>query len=175
MSQTLFGRKPMIRRVALILALLMLVIGIALPAGASPPQELNFELHIVYADIPSLDGAGTWSATGLFNGSGTATETYHTGGWDGCFRTSHTTSVLTGPTAEDTITVRSQIVRIDAAPGCDPFTAEANWVILDATGIYEGLHGQGNGGTVSGHLDFNAGGPDLVVDSVLTGGRGHQD
>lgn len=173
MLRTPTGRKPTIRRATLILALLMLVSSIALPASASPPQELNFELHITYADVPTLVGAGTWSATGILNESGTATETYHNSGWDGCFRTTHTTTLLTGPTPEDTITIRSQIVRVDAAPGCDPFTAEANWVILSATGIYDGLHGQGNGGTVSGYLDFNAGGPDLVVDSHLDGGRGH--
>lgn len=173
MSHNMLGRKPSIQRVALILALLMLVSGTALPASASPPQELNFELHITYADIPTLVGAGTWSATGLLNESGTAAEIYHHSGWDGCFRTSHLTTLLTGPTAEDTITILSQIVRVDAAPGCDPFNAESNWVILSATGIYAGLHGQGNGGTVSGYLDFNSGGPDLVVDSYLDEGRGH--
>lgn len=175
MSRSMTRRRPKSRQIALILALLMLVSSIALPASASSPQELNFELHITYADVPTLVGAGTWSVTGFLNASGTATETYHNGGWDGCFRTSHLTTLLTGPTPDDTITIRSQIVRIDAAPGCDPFAAEANWVILSATGIYDGLHGQGNSGTVSGYLDFNAGGPDLVVDSYLDEGQGHFD
>lgn len=81
------------------------------------------------------------------------------------------TSVLTGANPEDTITIRMQIVRVEAEPYCATFSAEGNWVILSATGAYAGLHGRGKA-AISGGLQPGQVGLDLVVHSELLG-RGH--
>jgi hypothetical protein len=129
----------------------LLLCSFALPASASPPQDLSFIFDVTYSPIPTDKGFGSWSSAGLFTGSGDVHETYVVGGWDNCWTTIHTTSVLTGPTPEDTITVRMQVVRIEEGPSlpsplpplCSAITAKGNWTILSATGIYAGLNGQG--------------------------------
>ncbi|HMQ29740.1 MAG TPA: hypothetical protein PKD53_03390 [Chloroflexaceae bacterium] len=108
---------------------------------------------MTYSPIPTDKGSGSWSSEGLLTGSGDIHETYVVGGFDNCWTTIHTTSVLTGPTPEDTITVRIQVVRVDEGPPLEPspplpplcstITAEGNWATLSATGIYAGLRGQG--------------------------------
>ena len=66
-----------------------------------------------------------------------------------------------------------QTVRVEAEPGCATFSAEGNWVILSATGIYAGLVGQGvamiSGGVAPGQEE---GAFDFTVSSVLLG-QGH--
>jgi hypothetical protein len=153
----------------------MLLSSIALPASATPPEALNFSLDITYYNVPTSHGSGTWISTGLVQGSGAVEETYHSSGWDGCWRTVHVTSVLTGPSPEDTITLRMQTVRVQAEPGCATFTAEGNWVILSATGIYAGLHGRGGSATISGGVEPGPGNTfNFVVHSEMEG-RGQFD
>lgn len=179
MSTQIAGRKSKMSRVGLTLALILLLSSFALPAAASPPQDLSFTFDVTYSPIPTDEGFGNWSSGGLFSGSGDVYETYVVGGFDNCWKTIHTTSVLTGPTPEDTITVRMQVVRIEEGaplpdplpPLCSTITAEGNWAILSATGIYAGLRGQGQA-TVSGEFQLGPGYLELHVNSELQG-RGH--
>ena len=74
--------------------------------------------------------------------------------------------------SQDAITIRLQTVRVQAAPYCNTFTAEGNWVILSATGIYAGLNGQGQA-TISGSVQLGQGDAlNFVVHSELHG-QGH--
>ncbi len=174
------GRKSAFHRVAVLAALLALLCGAALPAAASPPQDLSFTFDVTYSPIPTSVGLGAWSSGGLLSGAGDIRETYVVGGFDNCWKTIHTTSVLTGPTPDDTITVRMQVVRIVEGPPlpdplpplCSTITAEGNWTILSATGVYAGLRGQGQA-TISTLFVPNPGGfLELFVHSDLDG-RGH--
>ncbi|MBP8291451.1 MAG: hypothetical protein KAX65_01685 [Caldilineaceae bacterium] len=174
MSTKIAGRKSKLSRVGFTLALILLLSSFALPGNAAPSQDLSFHIQVTYYAInvsPTYEGFGTWSSTGLFTDAGDIYETEHSSGWDGCWRAAHTTSVLTGANPEDTITIRTQIVRVEAEPYCATFLAEGNWVILSATGAYAGLHGQGNA-AISGGLQPGQVGFDLVVHSELQG-RGH--
>ena len=168
------GRKSKLSRIGFILALILLLSSFALPVAASPPQDLSFTFDVTYYAInvsPTYEGIGAWSSTGLFTDAGDIYETEHSSGWDGCWRAVHTTSVLTGANPEDTITIRTQIVRVEAEPYCATFSAEGNWVILSATGAYAGLHGQGKA-AISGSLQPDQVDLDLVVHSELQG-HGH--
>lgn len=172
-------RKPRPRRVAVLCTLLLLLFSFAVPASASPPQDLSFTFDVTYSPIPTSVGLGAWSSTGLLTGAGDIVETYVVGGFDNCWQTIHTTSVLTGPTPADTITVRMQVVRLDAGPPlpppfpplCETMTAEGNWTILSATGIYAGLRGQGQA-TISTVFLPGPGFLELHVHSELQG-SGH--
>lgn len=157
--------------------LLVLLLGLFFQhAYGGPPQDLSFTFDVTYSPIPTDEGIGDWSSGGLFSGSGDVYETYVVGGFDNCWTTIHTTSVLTGPTPEDTITIRMQVVRIDEGPPlppplpplCSTITAEGNWVILSATGIYAGLRGQGQA-TISTVFQPGPGFLELHVHSELQG------
>lgn len=174
MSHLTTGRKSKMFRIGLALALILLLSSIAMPTGATSPESLEFIFDVTYHDIPTLLGSGNWSSSGLLAGSGYLIETYHDSGWDpeGCWRTVHPTSVLAGPTPQDTITISMQTIRVQAEPWCSTFTAEGNWVILSATGIYAGLHGQGQA-LISGGVEPGQGDTlDIVVHSELHG-QGH--
>ncbi len=168
------GRKSQLRRVAVLGTLLLLLCSFALPASASPPQDLSFTfVDVTYAPIPIYEGYGSWSSGGLISGSGDLYETIVVGGFDDCPKTVHTTTVLTGPTPADTITIRQQVVRRVScfSPG-SPGTAAGNWVIVSATGEYAGLRGQGQLTTTT-EVQFIPGvGPALIVNMELQG-RGH--
>jgi hypothetical protein len=172
-------RTPRLRRVAVLCTLLLLLVSFALPASAAPPQDLSFTFDVTYAPIPTDQGVGAWSSAGVLAGAGDIAETYVVGGFDNCWTTIHTTSVLTGPTPEDTITVRMQVVRIEAGlplpppfpPLCETMTAEGNWTILSATGAYAGLRGQGQA-TISTVFLPGPGYLELHVHSELQG-SGH--
>lgn len=177
MSRITNEKKFWLYRVGVFCSLLLLLSGFALPVSASPPQDLSFTFDVTYSPIPTGEGFGSWSSGGAFSGSGNVYETYVVGGFDNCWKTIHTTSVLTGPTPEDTITVRMQVVRIEEEPPlppplpplCSTITAEGNWAILSATGIYTGLHGQGQA-TISTEFLPNPGGfLELFVHSELQG------
>lgn len=171
----MFSRKSRLFHLGFVLTLL-LVSSIPMLAGATAPEDLHFDLDVIYHDVPTQYGSGSWSSDGLLAGSGEVAETFHDSGWnpERCWRTVHPTSVLTGPTPQDTITIRMQTIRVHAAPWCATFTAEGNWVVLSATGIYAGLHGQGQA-TISGHMEPGPGGTiDFLVHSDLQG-QGHFD
>jgi hypothetical protein len=167
------GRKSQLRRVTVLGTLLLLLCSFALPASAAPPQDLSFTFDVTYAPIPIYEGSGSWSSGGLISGSGDLYESVVVGGFDGCPKTVHITTVLTGPTPADSVTVRQQHIRRAecSSPG-SPGTYEGNWVIVSATGDYAGLRGQGQL-TATTEVQFISGvGPALVVHTVLQG-RGH--
>ncbi len=157
--------------------LLLLLCSFAPPASASSPQDLSFTFDVTYSPIPTGQGFGSWSSGGLFSGAGDVDETYVVGGFDNCWKTIHTTSVLTGPTPDDTITVRMQVVRIEEGPPlpaplpplCSTITAEGNWTILSATGIYAGLRGQGQATIATEFVPDPGGFLELFVHSELDG------
>lgn len=173
------GRKSRLHRITLLGVLLLLLCSGALPASASPPEDLSFTFDVIYSPIPTSVGLGVWSSTGLLTGVGDIYEIYVVGGFDNCWQTIHTTSVLTGPTPADTITIRMQVVRLEAGPPlppplpplCETMTAEGNWTILSATGAYAGLRGQGQA-TISTVFLPGPGYLELHVHSELQGG-GH--
>lgn len=180
MNHIVNGKRPISHRATVLCTLLFLLGSFALPAGAAPPQDLSFTFDVTYSPIPTDVGSGSWSSEGLVTGFGDIHETYVVGGWDNCWTTIHTTSVLTGPTPEDTITVRMQVTRIEEGPPlppplpplCSTITAEGNWTILSASGIYAGLRGQGKA-TISTEFLPNPGGfLELFVHSELEG-SGH--
>jgi hypothetical protein len=175
-------KKFWLYRVGVLCALQLLIFSFALPVSASPPQDLSFTFDVTYSPIPTGEGFGRWSSGGAFSGVGDIYETYVVGGFDNCWKTIHTTSVLTGPTLEDTITIHMQVIRIEEEPPlppplpplCSTIIAEGNWVVLSATGIYAGLHGQGQA-TISTEFLPNPGGfLELFVHSELQG-RGDID
>ncbi len=174
------GRKSRLHRAVVLCTLLLLLCSFALPASASPPQDLSFTFDVTYSPIPTSVGLGDWSSGGLLSGDGDIYETYVVGGFGNCWKTIHTTSVLTGPTPDDTITVRMQVVRIEEGPPlpdplpplCSTITAEGDWTILSATGVYAGLRGQGQA-TIATEFVPNPGGfLELFVHSELQG-QGH--
>ena len=169
------GRKSQLFQVGVLLALLLALSSFALPARAAPPESLEFIFDVTYYNVPTLLGSGNWSSSGPLAGSGELAETYHDSGWDpeGCWRTVHPTSILAGPTPQDTITIHMQTVRVQAEPGCATFSAEGNWVILSATGIYAGLRGRGQATISGGGVQPGQGDTlDFVVHSELLG-QGH--
>ncbi len=134
---------------------LVLVVLLALanqPARATPPQDLplEFDVDLIFR-IGNFTGTGSWQElTGLQASGYASQEATHAGytenGW--FLRTAHSTATLCSnggancADAEDTITIRSQILDIDLVP-FGPFSGDGMWVITGASGIYEGLHGNG--------------------------------
>lgn len=144
-------RRVTVRALILLTLVFTLFAGV-LPASASPPQPVCFDV------VAGLGGGpGTWSATGLVESSGTATFAPFLAGWDpalGMPATVHDRFVLAGE--QGTITFQGQgksalVVDHDGnlVPGY-----EVTWVILSGTGAYSNLRGQGDG---YGWPDFASG------------------
>ena len=74
MSNATSGRKSNLYRVGLILALLLALSSIVMPVGATPPEDVHFDISVTYYNLPTDVGTGTWSASGLFAGSGDAVQ-----------------------------------------------------------------------------------------------------
>jgi hypothetical protein len=173
---SLNSHKPILVRVVTILILLLVIMGIALPASATSPEKLNFTFtDVTYYDLPADTGYGTWSASGLFTAAGSNVEDPNHSGWDpdGCWRAVHSVDTLTDGATGGTITIRSQVTKIAGATYCASFSAEVHWVIVSGTGAYANLHGQGDG-TASGYLEFTDTGLNYVLTYQLLG-DGHFD
>ena len=161
------GRKPNHIRIVVI-AVLLLVLGvIALPAGATPPEDLTFETNLAF-QLGNYTATGSWSAYDLLDASGVVIKyDQHAGyndiGW--FIRNIHSTVTLCSGVvdscdgAEDTITIRAHIDNIDLVP-FGPASGSGTWTIIDTTGAYEGLHGKGTATFVG---DFY---PDCPVETV---------
>ncbi len=113
------------------------------PAGATPPEDLNFTVEIIYAVPSSSTTFGSWESSGILEKSGGIYESISFAGWneDTWFvRNLHTTLLLSD--ARGTITLNVQSHEVEFEPfGLAEFTG--SWVIVDGTGDYAGLHGQG--------------------------------
>jgi hypothetical protein len=148
-------------------ALLLLLFSMALPARATPPQELNFAVETTY-DVrqgpPSV--SGVWTATGLINSSGDAWIDHINAGWNDAgfwLRNVHTTEVYTDD--QGSITLEAHITNIS---GLNPFSGDGRWVIKSGTGAYANLHGVG---TVSVYGEMTSF-PNLIVTATYSG-TGH--
>lgn len=127
------------------LVLLSILAVFAGPAAAEPPREvITFEhLKITYAlgNLTSVNGE--WdSPEGIFQGSGTAVQNAEHAGWPGGgwqFQNATLTTTLTDDFG--TVTIKDQVTGL-TWDGFDS-SAYGQWVIMDATGAYEGLHGVG--------------------------------
>ena len=169
------GRKPKIRRSALVLALLMLLSSIAMPASATPPEDLQFTIQVTYAlgNFTTVDG--DWSSAGLFVSAGDALQTAHHAGWPGNgwqFQTAHFTTTLSD--GNGTIAIEDQSTQIDWT-GYDS-TGSGHWVIKHGTGAYARLHGVGAStweATFYGSCpDMSVTGPCIIIEMQLAG-SGH--
>jgi len=121
---------------------------VALPAGAPPPEELEITAIITF-DIFSgtMHGTGTWEALeGLIVSSGAAEEDASHAGWPPgyIFKTAHNTE--TWVDGYDSITIQTQ-VNVDewTINGFNDvhFVGSGQWVIKSGDGAYENLKGQG--------------------------------
>jgi len=150
MSTFTEGRKPALIRVVVLLALIVALGAVAMPAGATAPEAVCFDV------VAGLGGTpGTWSATGLVNSSGTAEFDPFTAGWDeelGQPATVHDRFVATDDYGSITFQAQGHSALVvnengDTVPGY-----EATWVIISGTGDYADLHGQGDG---YAYIDWN--------------------
>ena len=142
---TISVRKYNFIRISFLILLLLTVIVIAMPAGASPrDQVITFDPIVITYSLGNFTSvAGHWDATeGLFEGSGSAAQSVRHSGWPGNgwqFRNAHVLTILSD--GSGTVTIQDQTTGIDWA-GPD-FSANGRWVIKDGTGSYAGIHGNG--------------------------------
>lgn len=143
MYRLLEGRKATLVRAVLLLALVAALGVAAMPAGATPPETVCFDV------VAGLGGTpGTWSATGLVESSGTAEFDPFVAGWDeelGQPATVHDRFVATDEHGSITFQGQAHSALVvkeggDTVPGW-----LLTWVIIDGTGAYADLHGQGDG------------------------------
>jgi hypothetical protein len=123
------------------------------PAAANPPEPQQFETigHLT----GSNSAAGTWTATGLVDGTGTYTETFSLTNDN---HTIHGQKVLVSPAGTIVLDIRNIVVMEDK---CTASFKAGSWQIADATGAYAGLKGGGEPGT-TGSADLCAGTVDVV-------------
>lgn len=162
------------------LLLFLLSAALVLPVSATPPDELNFTVEVIYAVPSSSTTFGAWEAAGILESSGGVYENVFFAGWneDNWFvRNLHTTLLLSD--AQGTIMIEAQSHEVEFEPfGAAEFTG--TWVIVDGTGNYAGLHGRGTL-DLSGMFywscpanDYAVTGPCLVEARTYTG-QGHFD
>lgn len=135
--------------VSLIVLTVAAVVHVA-PASAAPPAQVTFVAHMVRG-CPQSDSC-TFTASGAITDSGTVNTTLlHAGALNS--RVTGTAQYLRTFVGEQgTITIRLQ-TRLEMTSV--PWVAEetAVWIVVDATGAYAGLRGQGTG---TGARDFLA-------------------
>lgn len=163
------------------LVLLMILAVFAVPAGAEPPsQVITFDqLEITYAlgNFTSVDGE--WSSPeGIFQGSGTAVQSAKHAGWPGNgwqFLNGQLITTLSDDVG--TVTIKDQVTGI-TWDGFDS-TSSGRWVIMDATGAYEGLHGVGTSYLEESKFHFVCPDPNVegrcIINKTILNGLGHFD
>ncbi len=105
----------------------------AAQAAATPPESQTFVMTGQLTGPTSV--AGTWTSTGLVDGSGTYTETVRFAG-----RSIHVEKVLRS--AGGTIELRGRGV-VEWVDACTARFRAGTWRISDATGAYADLRGGG--------------------------------
>lgn len=137
------ARRPTVIRVAGLLALMVALAVLVLPAGATTPEAVCFDV------VAGLGGTpGTWSATGVVNSGGTAEFDPFVAGWDdelGEPATVHDRFVATDDYGTITFQGQAHSALVVNADGDTIPGWLLNWVIIDGTGAYADLHGQGGG------------------------------
>jgi hypothetical protein len=167
------------------LVLLSLFAALPQPAHGTPPEDLRFELDLVF-QLGNFTGTGSWHSLGILQASGHALQDEQLAGYDesGWFvRNLHSTATLCNSTegdckgVEDTITIRSHILNLDFVP-YGPASGDGWWFITEATGAYEGLHGNGTA-HFSGSFHFSCPDPAVLgpclTEKLRYDGQGHFD
>ena len=135
--------KSILFRVLAIAIILLGFTSFAVPASASPPEQVCFDV------VAGLGGTpGTWSSRGLLNSSGTATFNPFVAGWDsklGMPATVHDRFVATDLYGSITFQAQGHSALVTNQNGDTVPGFLATWVIISGTGAYENLNGQGNG------------------------------
>jgi hypothetical protein len=128
-------RRIVLRNAALLLALVGAIAGgVATTAHATAPAPLTITLTGTLTG-PST-ATGTWTATGLFEGSGTYVEEFRFAG-----PTIHFVKTFTS--TRGSFVLVGEAVADFAPDGLVTFRA-GSWLIVDASGGYEGLHAHGS-------------------------------
>lgn len=177
MSTKIAGRKSNWYCIGLALALMVLLISVVMPIGATPPEDMHFDIQVTYALGNFTTVNGDWSSGGLFAGAGGAVQTAHHAGWPGNgwqFQTAHFITTLSDESG--TITVKDQSTQIEWS-GPDA-TGSGHWVIQDASGTYAQLHGTGESTFQATFYpvcpDPSTIGPCLILEMQLDG-NGHSN
>jgi hypothetical protein len=136
-----------LQRVVLLLAFVAsLAATFAAPSSATPSQQVTFE-----TSKPPGPATGTFTSSGAFSDSGTINNLDFNASAVGAptFQVTHVTILFTG--AAGTFTLKAEIKETLTS---DPnvLTDTGTWTIVDRTGAYANLHGQG---TVAGTVDEN--------------------
>jgi hypothetical protein len=128
--------------------MLALILG-ALPAGATPPEELSVAADLAFNVFSGdMHGTGTWYAVeGLIVSSGAAEEDASHAGWPPgyIFKTTHTTETWVDEYGSITIQTQLNVDEwtIIGFPCNASFQGSGNWVIRSGDGAYENIRGQG--------------------------------
>lgn len=166
---------------------LILIMVLAAPAGATPPEDLNITLWSHYKFWDFYNPTGTWESDGLINSDGNLEELQlHEGNANPHgkpFQTAKSIEVIGDEYG--TITIRSQLHGfefnydddycndpIDDGPYDECFVGTGRWVILSGTEDYANLHGKG-AVAVTGKVDWDAGIMDITAE--YKGDKAHFD
>lgn len=156
------------KKVVFIATFLVLVLIMVVPAGATPPEAVEFISSSNYSFLDFSNPTGTWTSTGAIASNGELTAVpvhFGAGSPPGVgFQTAHLTEVISD--AYGSITIRSQTHGYEWAfdGPYEHFEGTGRWVILSGTGAYEDLHGQGKVSSVIGDVDWTA----LTMNIVAT-------
>jgi hypothetical protein len=134
------------RRIALFLSLIVLPLPLATGAAASQRDGVTIETQKPFGPSP-----GTFSATGAMSDAGTFFNSSIAFGGLGApnFVSVHVTQTFEG--ALGTFTLRADI-KETATEDPNVLTDDGTWAVVDGTGAYETLRGQGQ---VTGTADDN--------------------
>lgn len=159
------------RKTAIVVVLLVLVLVMVGPAGATPPETLEITSASNYTFADFYNPTGTWHSEGLIETDGEleAVLSHFGAGWPPGkgFQTAHIVEVYGD--AHGSITIQSHTTGVEwtyDGPYLQHFEGSGQWVILSGTGAYEDLHGQGTISIV-GDADFGAG--TMVVEATYSG------
>lgn len=135
-----------IRRIVLFLGLIVLPLPLATAAAASQRDEVTIETQTPFGPSP-----GTFAATGAMSDAGKFFNSSFAFGGLGApnFVSVHVTQTFDGTLG--TFTLRADVKEI-ATEDPNVLSDDGTWAVVDSTGAYEALQGQGR---VTGTADDN--------------------